>query len=233
MYENNITFRVGTYNIKCGDSMIDYDMSLIADDIKALDLDIVGFQEVDDKTERSGGRDVLKLLADALGYKYYRFTKSIDYRGGGYGTAIVSRYPIVDFKAETLPHSETADWEQRAFGVATVDINGTLLKFVNTHLSLGDASARRVQFERLSAVVKDFDRFIITGDFNTEDIAELSSVPNTALVNAGKYKTFFETSIAIDEIILSEGWTVTESGMKDANGHSDHNMLWAEVEYKK
>ena len=77
---NKITLRVGSYNIKCGDSMISFDMSLIADDIKSLDLDVVGFQEIDDKTERSGGRDVLKLLADALGYKSYRFAKSIDYR---------------------------------------------------------------------------------------------------------------------------------------------------------
>jgi len=228
-----MTLKVGTYNIKCGDSMIDFDMSLIADDIKSLDLDIIGFQEIDEKTERSGGRDVLKLIADALGYNYYRFIKSIDYRGGGYGTAIVSRYPIADFVVEILPHSNAADWEARAFGLATIDIDGETVKFINTHLSLGDATARRVQFERLSAVVKDFDRFIITGDFNTEDIAELSSVPNTLLVNAGKYKTFFETSIAIDEIILSEGWTVKKSGMKDANGHSDHNMLWAEVEYTK
>ena len=233
MESKKITLRVGTYNIKCGDSMIGYDMSLIADDIKSLNLDVVGFQEVDDKTERSGGRDVLKLLAEALGYSYYRFVKSIDYRGGGYGTAIVSRYPIVDFKTEILPHSDTADWEPRAFGHAKLDVNGEKVEFINTHLSLGDASARGVQFERLAQTVEGLECFVITGDFNTEDIAELSSIPNTTLVNAGKYKTFFETSIAIDEIILSSGWRVVSSGMKDADGHSDHNMLWAEVEYVK
>ena len=233
MSENKITLKIGTYNIKCGDSMIGFDMSLIADDIKALGLDVVGFQEIDDKTERSGGRDVLKLLAEALGYEHYRFTKSIDYRGGGYGTAIVSRYPIVDFYAEILPHSDTADWEPRAFGAAKIDVGGDTVELINTHLSLGAASARGVQFARLAEVVNDAECFVITGDFNTEDISELSSVPNTTLVNRGKYKTFFETSSAIDEIILSSGWRVVNSGMKDSAGHSDHNMLWAEVEYIK
>lgn len=230
---SKITLKVGSYNIKCGDSMTGFDMSLIADDINSLSLDIVGLQEIDDKTERSGGRDVLKLLAEAVGFKYYRFVKSIDYRGGGYGTGIISRYPIVDFNAEILPHSESADWEARAFGIVTVDVCGERIKLLNTHFSLGDASAREAQFARISEAVRGKEPFIITGDFNTDDIEELSSVPNTTLVNAGKYKTFFETSIAIDEIILDAGWSIVESGMKDSGGHSDHNMLWAEVERNK
>ena len=233
MNNKNLTVKVGSYNIKCGDSMIGFDMSLIADDIRSLDLDLVGLQEIDVKTERSGGRDVIALLAEALGYKHYRFTKSIDYKGGEYGTAIVSRYPIIDFKTEILPHSDSADWEARAFCVATIDIDGERVKFINSHFSLGDSSARVTQFARLSEVVKDFDRFIITADFNTADISELSSIPNTQIVNAGKYPTFFETSSAIDEIILDLGWRITKSGMKDAAGHSDHNMLWAEIEYDK
>ena len=213
--------------------MIGFDMSLIADDINSLSLDVVGLQEIDDKTARSGGRDVIALLAQAAGFEYYRFVKSIDYKGGGYGTAIMSRYPIVDFRTEILPHSDSADWETRAFGVATLDVDGENISFINTHFSLGDASARRCQFARLAEVASGLDRFVITGDFNTADFAELSSIPGTKLVNAGKYPTFYETSSAIDEIILDLGWNIVESGMKDANGHSDHNMLWAEVEYTK
>lgn len=233
MCEKNIMLRVGSYNVKCGDSMIDFDMSLIADDINSLSLDVVGLQEIDDKTARSGGRDVIALLAQAAGFEYYRFVKSIDYKGGGYGTAIMSRYPIVDFRTEILPHSDSADWEPRAFCVATLDVGGENISFINTHFSLGDASARSCQFARLAEVASGLDRFVITGDFNTAALAELSSIPETKLVNAGKYPTFFETSSAIDEIILDLGWSVLESGMKDAEGHSDHNMLWAEVEYKK
>ena len=48
-----------------------------------------------------------------------------------------------------------------------------------------------------------------------------------------KYLTFFETDFAIDEIMLSSGWRLIDSGMKDAEGHSDHNMLWAVAEYIK
>lgn len=233
MNGNNITLRIGTYNVKCGESMIDFDMSLIADDINSLSLDVVGLQEIDDKTERSGGRDVIALLAKAAGFEYYCFVKSIDYRGGGYGTGIISRYPIVEFNAEILPHSESADWEQRAFGVVTIDVDGERVKLLNTHFSLGEASAREAQFARISEAVRGKEPFIITGDFNTDDIEELSSVSGATLVNAGKYPTFFETSSAIDEIMLDAGWSIVEAGMKDANGHSDHNMLWAEVKRNK
>ena len=229
---SKITLKVGSYNVKCGDSMIGFDMSLIADDINSLSLDVVGLQEIDDKTARSGGRDVIALLAEAAGFKYYRFVKSIDYKGGGYGTAIMSRYPIVDFKTEILPHSDSADWEPRAFCVAELDVDGEVVSFINTHFSLGDASARTGQFARLAEVTSGLERFVITGDFNTDDIAELSSIPDTKLVNAGKYPTFFETASAIDEMMLDLGWRVVSSGMKDADGHSDHNMLWAELEYK-
>ena len=232
LFGKNLNLRVGTYNIKCGASMIDFDMSRIAEDISSLNLDVVGLQEIDVMTTRSGGRDVLKLLAEALGYPYYRFTKSIDYRGGEYGTAIVSRFPIVDFKAELLPHAETAD-HQRSIGLATIDVNGAEIKFANTHLSVGEPSARQGQFERIAQLVKDSACFVITGDFNTENISEFSSITNTKLVNAGKYPTFFETACAIDEIILSTGWNIVSSGMKDTAGHSDHKMLWAELEYVK
>lgn len=233
VFPKSFTLRVGSYNIKCGASMIDFDMSLIAKDIKSLSLDVVGLQEIDNMTARAGGRDVIKLLAQALGYPYYRFTKSIDYQGGEYGTAIVSRYPIVDFRSETLPHAETADPEQRAAGIATLDVNGETVQLVNTHMSLGESSARKAQFERIAQIVENSECFVITGDFNTFNVSEFSSIPNIKLVNAGKYPTFYPASFAIDEIVLGAGWSIVSSGMKDAEGHSDHNMLWAELEYTK
>ena len=67
---NGLTLRVGTYNIKHG-AVTGLDFKIIAEDIKALDLDIVGFQEIDKYTSRVSGLDTPKIIAKFADYDYY------------------------------------------------------------------------------------------------------------------------------------------------------------------
>jgi endonuclease/exonuclease/phosphatase family metal-dependent hydrolase len=64
-------------------------MSRIASNITENDIDVVGLQEVDIGTKRCGGRDILKELSEAAGYRYYAFFKTIDFGGGDYGMGAV------------------------------------------------------------------------------------------------------------------------------------------------
>lgn len=227
LLEADITLRVGSFNIKHG-AQVGLNMAKLAEDIRALDLDIVGLQEVDMCTSRVKGADTLKELADALGYPYYQFTRAIDYGGGEYGTAILSRYPIIAY--ETVPLQTAAGYEARAFGHARIEVNGAQLSFFNTHLSYEKRELRDVQFAQLAESVNAGRGYILTGDFNTADLTEFGVFPDATLVNEGQYATFPGSSSAIDNIVLESGWRIVESGML-ATVKSDHNLLWAEIHY--
>jgi endonuclease/exonuclease/phosphatase family metal-dependent hydrolase len=228
LLEADITLRVGSYNIKNG-AQVNHDMSKIAEDILALNLDIVGLQEVDIETSRAKKLDILKLLAEATGYQYYEFTKAIDFQGGGYGTAILSRYPIVHHESVLL--ETPGGYEQRAYGHAVIEVNGAKLHFFNTHLSYENTEIRSAQYEQLAKATAAYRGYILTADFNTENLNEFKVFDKATLANPGKYATFPSSSTAIDNIVLADGWEITDSGML-SNNKSDHNLLWAEIHYK-
>lgn len=248
LLDADITLRVGSYNVKKGiqgkngeaddftDANIDANIAGIAQDIKDLNLDIVGLQEIDIGTNRTGKRNIVELIANAAGYQYYEFTKAIDYDGGEYGSGIISKYKIEKFEAVILPRDPSVDSEERAVGIATIDYKGNKIKFMNTHLTVKEdeagLEAKRAQMRKIAELVEGEYGFLLTGDFNTSDTSIRSLIPDTKLVNNGTYKTFANVS-PIDDIVLESGWKVINAGMNDAvtKGHSDHNLLWAEIKY--
>lgn len=222
------TLRVGSYNIKHGGD-VGLDMSVIAADITSLSLDIVGLQEIDQLTSRVGGLDTMKALSEASGYQYYAFAKAINYKGGEYGTAVLSRYPIVSFDVIKL-NSGTS--EQRCVGHAVIDVNGVLFDFFNTHLSYESLELRRGQFAHLATMLADCETYILTGDFNTADMTEFDVLPDATLANPGKFGTFPSSGKAIDNIAVSPDWNVVTVDMGPL-GHSDHRLLWAELKFER
>src|SRR5688500_5929836 len=85
--------RVLTYNIHHGEGT-DRQLNLerLADVIKSVNPDLVGLQEVDQKTARSKGVDQAARLAELTGLRAI-FGKAMEYQGGGYGLAVLSRWP--------------------------------------------------------------------------------------------------------------------------------------------
>lgn len=222
------TLRVGSYNIKHG-ADVGLDMSVIAKDITDLSLDIIGFQEIDQKTSRVNGLDTMKALSEASGYEYYAFAKAINYKGGEYGTGILSRYPIVEFEVIKL---DSGVEEQRCVGHAVIDVDGVYFDFFNTHLSYESLALRTTQYKQLSELLAKCDTYILTGDFNTAVVSEFDVLPDATLVNPGKYGTFPSSGKAIDNIVISKDWNIVDSGM-GPKGHSDHIMLWAELKFER
>lgn len=241
----NITLRVGSYNIKKAmgkdgedgkvtKAQVQEYIQLLAQDIKDKNLDIVGLQEIDKGCTRTHGLDIAKLVAEAAGYNYY-FSRAIDYQGGYYGSAILSKHEIKDSRTVVLPRDPAFDNEERVVGVVTVNFNGNDIKFLNTHLTVhGNATEiRRAQILKIAELVDGVEGFIVTGDFNTADASARAIIPNSIQVNSSnRYKTYDNAS-PIDDIILESNWKVAEAGMNDAvdKGHTDHNMLWAEIKY--
>ena len=224
----NATLRVGSYNIKHGGD-VGLDMSVIATDITSLSLDIVGLQEIDQLTSRVNGLDTMKALSEASGYKHYAFAKAINYKGGEYGTAVLSRYPIVSFEVIKL---ESGSSEQRCVGHAVIDVNGVLFDFFNTHLSYESLPLRTGQFAQLATLLGECETYILTGDFNTAVMSEFDVLPDVTLANSGKLGTFPSSGKAIDNIAVSPDWKVVTVDMGPL-GHSDHRLLWAELKFER
>jgi len=235
---DKVTLRIGSYNIANG-RVVSHAIKLLANDILSKDLDIVGFQEVDKYAKRSKYIDTMKLLAEYTGYEYYSYTKAINIAGdeatygqnGEYGTGILSKYPIVESGSTKL---DSGSHEQRMVGYAKINVNGQIINFYNTHLSFEDFEIRTKQFETLADILKDKEHCILTGDFNIVGFTEYKNIPfmNTTC-NANNWLTTFPSSGgSIDNILFSSEFTIGESGVVDRS-HSDHNLLYAELTFKK
>lgn len=130
--------RVVTYNIHHGEGTDGkFDLARIAKVLLAAEPDIVALQEVDQGTRRAGGVDQPAELARLTGMKVV-FGRNIDYDGGGYGTAVLTKLPIRSYKSVKLksfyPPTATNP-EQR--GVQELELGGNdgpALLFLNTHL---------------------------------------------------------------------------------------------------
>lgn len=221
------SLRFASYNIlhgKCADE----DMSGIAKNIIENEIDIVGIQEIDRGTLRSDGRDILRVLSEATGYKHYVFFKTISFDGGDYGIGVLSRYPIIA-DAELMLDSEGG--ENRALGYAQIDVNGKAVSFFVTHLSFDSPTARKKQMAQISKTLKNYNDFVLAGDFNTSDFSIYEAISGYATLNKKESPavTFPDGELSIDNIVYSaDAWSFGEINVV-TDSYSDHYMIWGEA----
>src|SRR5687768_15586880 len=86
--------RVLVYNIHAGkDAGGAHNLQRVSEVIQSTRADVVLLQEVDRQTTRSGGVDHLAELERLTGMSG-AYGKSLDFQGGQYGIAVLSRWPI-------------------------------------------------------------------------------------------------------------------------------------------
>lgn len=220
--------RVGSYNIRNGLD-VKHDFAVIAKDIVDMQLDICGLQEVDNNTSRNNMQDTMALLSYHTGYKYYRYTKTIDFCGGEYGTAIISKHPITDFETFGL---SCAGYENRMLAHAAIDIGGKGIDFFNTHLSFENSDIQLMQFGEVASHFNACERAVLTGDFNTDKFDRFGVFEGTALNNRQNILLSFEHRAAIDNIVVSRSGVIKSGGMpSEMPDHSDHRMIYADIEF--
>lgn len=167
--------RVLVYNIHAGKDTGGVDnLERVAALIGSTRADLVLLQEVDRGTRRSGGVDQLATLERLTGLRG-AFGKSLDYQGGEYGIAVLSRWPIAAH--ETVPlHVEPPQTraggsvEPRVALFADIGMPDGTITIVNTHLDHHpDDTWRRQEVARLLAAIGARPRrpLLIGGDFNS------------------------------------------------------------------
>lgn len=172
------------YNIHAGkDARGVHNLQRVADAVKSADADIVLLQEVDRFTTRSGGEDQIARLA-ALTGMHSAFGNTLDYQGGQYGIALLSRWPIVRdtlFQLPIEPPQTRAggSYEPRGALYAAIDLGRDTLHVFNTHL---DAS-RDDQFRRQEAgVLLELARPLLDRGASVIVGGDLNSTPESAVI---------------------------------------------------
>ena len=159
--------RVLTYNLHHGEGVDGkLDLVRIARVISTSGADVVALQEVDQKAKRTGSVDQAAELARLTGLQV-AYGKAMDFQGGAYGQALLSRWPLSDFTVHTLPNP--AKVEPRIAISATVHPPGwPAFRFVGTHLdATRDDTARWQQAARLIELFgADATPTVLVGDFN-------------------------------------------------------------------
>ena len=90
--------RVVTWNIHKGIGGIDrlYRLERVIAALRALSPDLALLQEVSDDFPRSRFHDQAEMLSEALGMRHMAFHPEHRFDMGGYGNAILSRWPLYD-----------------------------------------------------------------------------------------------------------------------------------------
>ena len=172
------TLRVMTYNIHVGVGMDKkLDLQRIADVINAARPDLVGLQEVDRGVKRTEGKDEIVELA-ALTHMEYAFAPNLDYQGGKYGVAILSRVPIKNTEHRMFENRREA--ERRGMLRVEVEIDGKTLHFVTTHLDYQHEDGRLFETEQM---LKFLDSVkgptIVVADLNDEPLGSAYKLMRT------------------------------------------------------
>jgi endonuclease/exonuclease/phosphatase family metal-dependent hydrolase len=172
------SLRVLVFNIHAGRNAAGADnIPGLADLIRTTRADVVLMQEVDRGTNRSGKIDQVQTLIDRTRFSG-AFGRSLDYDGGQYGIAILSRRAI-NFHQTAPLHVDPAQTraggsrEPRAALVASVETLRGRLQIVTTHLDASTEETYRLQevLELLNVVrprLSEYTPVVVGGDFNAE-----------------------------------------------------------------
>jgi endonuclease/exonuclease/phosphatase family metal-dependent hydrolase len=245
--------RVVTYNIRHGEGM-DHriDLERIAKVLIAQKPDIVALQEVDQGTRRAGGVDQPAELARLTGMKAF-FGHNIDYDGGGYGTAVLTKLPVrssASVKLKSFYQSTPQHAEQRGVQVLELGEPGEPgLLFLCTHLDYRKPDGERMNSAHtINELVEKHgaEPAIIAGDYNaTPDSAPVREFAKEWKI-AGEDGAGAKTQAAeriltfpadkpdrrIDYVMCRPGdqWKVVEVRVLDEEVASDHRPVLTVLE---
>ena len=245
--ERRDTIRVMVYNIHAGkDAAGVGNLDGVAALVRETRTDIALLQEVDQGTRRSGNVDQPAVLAAATGF-HVAFGSALDYDGGEYGVAILSRWPIT---RDTLIHLPVDPPQERAGGSreprgalrAEIATPAGSLTVLNTHLDAsGSDTWRRQEVRTLLDLARQarlrHPNVIVGGDMNsTPESAVQEQVRAEGLRDAfaecgrGTGLTFPADSAIkrIDYLYLADGIPCLRAEVRQTRV-SDHLPLFVEI----
>ena len=233
---DDVALRVVSYNIKHGAGMDNrVDLQRTANVLKKLRPDFVGLQEVDLRATRSGKQNQANELAAMLNM-HPGFGSFMNFQGGRYGMAVLSRYPLVHVESLRLPNGN----EPRVALIAEARLpTGDTVLLVNVHFDwVGDDKFRFAQASKLAAHLQAQAKpFILLGDFNdgpdSRTLALFDKIAHRTQKPKNDRLTFSSTKPVkeIDFIFCApiDAWQVNRVEVITEPMASDHRPVLAEL----
>ncbi|MEO6204679.1 MAG: endonuclease/exonuclease/phosphatase family protein [Mycobacteriales bacterium] len=248
--------RIATWNILGGRHPDQpwQDASAFAASVRSLDADLLGLQEVDLGQPRSGGEDLTKVAAEAMGAVAGRFVAALTglpdgwrpadgtaaATGPAYGVAFLSRYPVTGWRTVRLPGTRVPvpyHWpgrrglslvrdEPRVAVVAEVQAPDGPLTVVTTHLSFLPTSNGRQLRRLMGGLERESGRLVVLGDLNMGS-ARAERLTELSPLATGATFPADAPSRQIDHV-LARGVTATSGGPLRLSV-SDHQALVARI----
>ena len=213
------------------------DIGAIAQVINQEKPDLVALQEVDVYTSRSGASlHQAEELARLTGMKSF-FAKAIEYGGGEYGVAILSRHPMESMKNYPLPTAAGTGGELRTLATAIVILpGGKKIRFASTHLDAQSNDTNRIlQAHKIVEILKEEKLpVILAGDFNAVPSAITIGIfenyfTRSCISNCGFTVPVINPNRTIDFIVYTpkEKFRVLEQKVIAETYASDHRPVMA------
>ena len=234
-----LELRILCWNIHHGEG-VDGKLNLerIAAVIRSVSPDLVALQEVEVGSKRTGGVDQPAELARMTGLKSV-FQKNIDFQGGGYGNAVLSRFPVRSSESLRLPNHNGG--EQRGALCVHIELPGRTapLLLICTHLDhRPNDSERRASADAMEHHIAGLTDtlMLLAGDLN--------AVPESPVLDMFRQHWTITNSqplatIPVDlptrqiDFVLTRPanrWRALKTRVLDEAVASDHRPIFAELE---
>jgi endonuclease/exonuclease/phosphatase family metal-dependent hydrolase len=191
-------------------------------------FDVVGLQESDPGSLRSGFTNQADYLAEAARFPYWTHqpNRRIS-RIAGSGNAILSRFEPKELLDYALPGRIAG----RGVLLATFGEGDEAWQLAVTHLSLG-AKSRHLQLGFLGELLSDSRRLVLMGDFNCDaDAPEMRALYRQTVLQPPPHKLCTFPSWApqrcLDHVLVG-GFEITDYAATAAAG-SDHMAVAVEL----
>lgn len=214
------------------------------DTIVSLGCDFIGLNEVyeNGSSPREDFKFQTKKLAKLAGYPYYYYAQGHDYDYTDIGNAVLSKYPIKNFKTvkiPTVPESErTGDfwYEDRVLTLSDVDFNGNTVKIIATHFGLAPIELERIVVKSCEIIDGADIPVFLMGDLNVKPDNPWLEKISARLKSAADEKdnceftwSSFNPNRQIDYIFVPKTAEVLSYEVRKIKA-SDHFPIIAEIE---
>ncbi len=199
--------------------------------IRQVSPDILALQETDSTRISLNNNDYVRAFADRLGYYSYFGPKTV---AGTYGTAILSKYPLLNPRTVFI----YSDKDETGVAEAEVDLAGKRFTIYNVHPDSSDPAMLGFA-HNLLARSQDKPYVIAMGDYNLRDYEEAYQLIDSVFTNA--WVSVYPSEISpdgvdmsgdnrIDHIFLSSNLTAIDPTyiLPPASG-TDHPVHWTDI----
>lgn len=163
--------RIMTYNIQSGrDAYGALDITKCEETIRNANSDVVALNEVRMRTLDVDGMEQAAYLAKSLGMHYY-FSKAIDYNGGDYGIALLSKYEILSAASYPVPQvfpveAREKRYEDRVVLNARLKAGDKIVSAYVSHFGLSNAERENAAELVIDLLKQEKGPAIFMGDLN-------------------------------------------------------------------